>query len=143
LEHDTKRTQLSELKRLQEFKKDVYFFELTPDFLRAYEGFLLKYRFTNNKGESKPLSPPRIHCLFKTFRAYVNRAVQEGYLEPHNNPFLRFSTAKYRKVINQTERKYLIAEEIEKLEKLEIPAHMLYLERIRDMFLLSCYAGLN
>jgi hypothetical protein len=46
-------------------------------------------------------------------------------------------------VINQTERKYLIAEEIEKLEKLEIPPHMQYLERIRDMFLLSCYAGLR
>lgn len=143
LEYDTKRTHRSELRRLREFKHDIYFFELTPEFLRGYESFLLKYRFINAKGEKAALSPPRIHCLFKTLRAYVNRAIQEGYIEPQNNPFLRFSMAKYRRVADQTNRKYLTAEEVQVLEKLEIPPHLEYLERIRDMFLLSCYAGLR
>lgn len=120
----------------------MHFFELTPELLRAYEAFLLHYRFTSHKGEIKPLSYSRVHGLFKTLRAYVSRAIQEGYIEPQNDPFLRFSTAKYRKVSAQTTRKYLTPEEIQLLENLEIPGHLEYLEKIRDMFLLSCYAGL-
>lgn len=143
LEYETKRTHRSDLNRLKEFKEEVHFFELTPELLRSYEAFLLKYRFIEYTGQEKPLSYSRIHGLFKTVRAYVNRAIQEGYIEPQNDPFLRFSTAKYRKVANQTTRKYLTPEEIHLLENLQIPEHLDYLEKIRDMFLLSCYAGLR
>ena len=143
LEYDTKRSHRSALKRFKEFKEDVHFHELTTELLRAYERFLINYRVSNNKGGEKALSYGRIHCLFKTLRAYVNRAIQEGYMETANDPFSRFSTAKYRKVANQTTRKYLIPEEIHAIEHLEIPPHLQYLEKIRDMFLLSCYTGLR
>ena len=143
LEYDTKRSHRSALKRFKEFKEEVHFHELTTELLRAYERFLLNYRVSNNKGGEKPLSFGRIHCLFKTLRAYVNRAIQEGYMEVANDPFTRLSTAKYRKVANQTTRKYLIPEEIHAIENLEIPPHFSYLEKIRDMFLLSCYTGLR
>ena len=59
----------------------------------------------------------------------MSRAIQEGYIEPQNDPFLRFSTAKYRKVAAQTTRKYLTPEEIQLLENLEIPGHLEYLEK--------------
>jgi hypothetical protein len=81
LEYETKRTHRSDLNRFKEFKEEVHFFELTPELLRAYEAFLLHFRFTSHKGEVKPLSYSRIHGLFKTLRAYVSRAIQEGYIE--------------------------------------------------------------
>ena len=143
LENETKRAHRSDLNRFKEFRKEVHFFELTPELLRSYKAFLLHYCFTSHKGEIRPLSYSRVHGLFKALRAYVSRAIQEGYIEPQNDPFLRFSTAKYRKVAAQTTRKYLTPEEIQLLENLEIPGHLEYLEKIRDMFLLSCYAGLR
>ncbi len=143
LEYDTKRSHRSALKRFKEFQDEVHFHELTTDLLRVYEKFLINFRVPNKKGGEKALSYGRIHCLFKTLRAYVNRAIQEGYMETANDPFNRFSTAKYRKVASQTTRKYLIPEEIHAIENLEIPPHLQYLEKIRDMFLLSCYTGLR
>jgi integrase len=121
----------------------VHFHELTTELLREYELFLLSFRVKNNKGGDKFLSYGRIHCLFKTLRAYVNRAIQEGYMEAPSDPFRRFSTAKYRKVASQTTRKYLTPEELRAIESLEIPEHLNYLEKIRDMFLMSCYTGLR
>lgn len=143
LEPDTKRAHRSALKRFREFQEEVHFHELATELLREYELFLLNFRFKNTKGGEDPLSYGRIHCLFKTLRAYVNRAIQEGYMEAPEDPFRRFSTAKYRKVASQTTRKYLPPEEVHAIEKLEIPEHLEYLEKIRDMFLLSCYTGLR
>ena len=65
LENETKRAHRSDLNRFKEFKKEVHFFELTPELLRSYEAFLLHYRFTSHKGEVKPLSYSRVHGLFK------------------------------------------------------------------------------
>ena len=76
-------------------------------------------------------------------QVYVNRAIQEGYLEAQNDPFRRFSTAKYRKVASQTTPKCLTPEEVHAIENLQIPDHLQYLEKIRGMFLLSCYTGLR
>jgi integrase len=143
LEFDTKRAHRSALKRFYEFREEVHFHELSTELLREYELFLLNFRVKNNKRAEKPLSYGRIHCLFKTLRAYMNRAIQEGYMETSNDPFRRFSNAKYRKVASQTTRKYLTLEEVHAIENLDIPKHLMYLEKIRDMFLLSCYTGLR
>jgi hypothetical protein len=51
LEYQTKRNHRADLNRFKEFKPEVHFFELSPELLRAYESFLLHFRFTTHKGE--------------------------------------------------------------------------------------------
>lgn len=71
------------------------------------------------------------------FKLFINAAIKEGYLNPHENPYIHF---KIRKKDHNEIPRYIKPDEIEKIKKVKL----LYEtgELSKDLFLFSCYTGI-
>ena len=69
----------------------------------------------------------------RNFRKIINIAVANDWLD--KDPFL-----KYKSKLEETERTYLTAEELQAIETQEITIERL--DAVRDMFVFACYTGL-
>lgn len=124
----TKVNQLTTLKELQRFKKNIIFDELTFELLTDFE------RYLYNKG----LKTNTVNKYFRHIRRFVNLAINKDLFELNRYPFRKFKAK-----AETTEREYLTPEEIIKIESLEFNQDEKHLVKIRDMFLFSCYTGLR
>lgn len=119
---------LTTLKTLKKFKKDILFDELTFELLTDFEKFLY------NEG----LHTNTVSKYFHNIRKFVNLAINKDLFELNKYPFRKF------KIRNETtSREYLTPEEVTAIEMLKIPEEKKHLEKVRDMFLFSCYTGLR
>ena len=119
---DNRRTTLT---LLQEFRNEITFKELTPDFVSSFETWMVSRGYhTNTIG--KHLSHLRI---------YVNAAILKGLMREEDNPFHRRSIG--HKPFRHT---HLTPFEVTKLERAQLPQS---LGMVRDAFLFCCYTGLR
>lgn len=116
------------LRTLKEFKTDILFDDLDFNQLDGFKRFL----------KEKNLHTNTIHKYFRHLRTYSNLAIKRGLMDANAYPFRNFELESV-----STQRGYLTPEEIIRIEMLTIPPDKKHLEKIRDMFLFSCYTGLR
>lgn len=109
--------------------KDLYFEDITTDFLEEYQGYLKRAGYSKNT----------IHNHLKTFRSILYKAIKEpgkNYFSQDKNPFFAFKLE-----ADKAQRKErLNPEEIKRLEDLSlIKGTRLY--DARNMFLFSFYCA--
>lgn len=116
------------LKNLKEYKSNVLFDELNYNLLDGFKRFL----------KDKKLHTNTINKYFRHLRTFSNLAIKRGLLDANAYPFRNFELES-----QETQRGYLTPEEIVLIENLSIPPEQKHLEKVRDMFLFSCYTGLR
>jgi len=116
------------LKVLKEFKNDILFDELNYNLLDSFKKYLI----------NKKLHTNTINKYFRNIRTYTNLAIKKDLMDANSYPFKKFELES-----QTTNRGYLTPEEISSIENLVIPKDKSYLQKVRDMFLFSCYTGLR
>lgn len=117
-------------KRLKEFiqhkygRDDIRLNELNYEFVNGFDLFLKTTR------ECKPNTVARTMRRFKTIVIFARNS---GYL--HFDPFANFKIRMERE-----DRGYLTDEELKKILNKKLPSERL--ERVRDIFIFSCFTGL-
>lgn len=81
----------------------------------------------------KPMMATTIYTYHKVLRTYIKEAVMVGYLS--DNPYQRFKCTKG----HSRARTVLSMEEIDKIKA--VKTTNLYLQHVRDLFLVQCYTG--
>ncbi|WP_291077263.1 MULTISPECIES: site-specific integrase [unclassified Empedobacter] len=125
----TRKTHQRTLDVLKEYKKNMDFSDINVPFLQDYERYLY----------SKNLGVNSVHKYFKNIKTYVNLAISKGLHDANEYPFPKLKIKQ-----TQGKRDFLTPLEVENIENLvfEKPLHH-GIEKIRDMFLFSCYTGLR
>ncbi|MCM4156750.1 MULTISPECIES: site-specific integrase [Flavobacteriaceae] len=124
-------------KYLQEFLKkkkktsDVYLKQINYQFITEFEMFLRNYRA---KKERKTCGTNGTMKHLERLKKLLNLAIKLEWLE--KNPFRSYDF-KFEK----NDRQFLTDWELHKLEETEFTTPSL--ERVKDMFLFSCYSGLS
>lgn len=123
----TIQTYWSALHKLKEYRSSIYFQDLDYRFIQGFDGYLsgLKLRQTV------------IAKYHKIIKRMISQARKKSMIE--SNPYDRFPI----KAGEPTPRVYLTMLEVGRLEALEFESDELYLERITDGFLFSCYTSLR
>jgi site-specific recombinase XerD len=124
----TKTTQGRTLKVLTDFKSRISFKQLNYTLIQEFENYLIE----------KNLKPNTRNKFHRHLRTYVNEAINQGLMSPHENPYTKFRSPKA-----DTHRKTLNLTEIALLETLTFEPAEVSLEVVRDAFVFCCYCGLR
>lgn len=122
----SRKNQTSVLKKLRDFRngKDLFFDDITPDFLARYKIYLEKVLGN---------SPNTVHFNIAKLKTAYEEAVSDGVYEyAKTSPFKRIKTQK-----TKSRRAKLSLEDIKALQELELPAG--HLNHARNIFLFSFY----
>lgn len=125
LKESTKKTHRRTLYVMREFKKELNILDLNVTYLMDFERYLNRLELGVNT----------TYKYFKNIRTYVNRAIVLDLMKINDYPFKKF---KLRQVDGT--RDYLSPEELKKLESLKFDSK---LEKVKDIFLMSCYCGMR
>lgn len=128
LKDSTKKNHLSTLVLLKQYKKEIYFSELTFEFLVAFERFMRTKGYHINT----------IAKHMKHLKRYINVAINKEYIEYHKYAFRKY---KIKHVDNN--HTHLSPEELMLLESLELKGKHGKLQKSLDAFLFCCYTGLR
>lgn len=109
---------------------DVYLKQLDYKFLCDFERFLHAYY---PKGHDREMSHNTVMKHIQRLRKMVTLAYHLEWLD--KDPFRR-----WKMTFEKKERDFLTANELSNIETYEFPIERL--ERVRDLFLFSCYTGL-
>ena len=124
----TKQNLLSTYALLCRFKNPIEFKELTPEFIFNFERFL----FSSN------LQTNTVAKHMKHFKTFVNLAIDKGDLNLIDYPFRR-----YRIKTSKAKHTFLLPDELEKLESLELTGKRIAYKHSLEAFLFCCYTGLR
>ncbi|NOZ36022.1 MAG: site-specific integrase [Chlorobi bacterium] len=125
---ETLKTYLTQITKLQRFKKKLAFSEINKSFITGYKEFMLKELGNNPNTANKSLS------MLKTF---VNWAVEKNLMK--DNPFNNIKITK-----GKGKREYLNIAELNKLENLYYDKELDYKQlNVLRYFLFVCYTGLR
>ena len=124
----TKQNLLSTYTLLAKFKSHIDFKELTPEFKFDFESFLFSREFQTNT----------VAKHMKHFKTFVNLAIDKGYLTLNDYPFRR-----YRIKTLKSKHTFLLPDELEKLESLELTDKSVTYRHSLEAFLFCCYTGLR
>ena len=124
----TKRNLLSTYTLLAKFKNHIDFKELTPEFIFDFEKFLFCCDLQTNT----------VAKHMKHFKTFVNLAIDKGYLSLNDYPFRR-----YRIKTLKPKHTFLLPDELEKLETLELTGKKIAYKHSLEAFLFCCYTGLR
>lgn len=111
-----------------EFKADVTLSEVSYSLIRNFNHFLTV----------KGLAVNTIDKIQRHLRKYVNLAIKAKLLPHDQNPYLDFKLK-----TEQAKADFLTSDELARFEALTFNAEQWFLEKVRDMFLFSCYTGLR
>ena len=106
----------------------IDFKDLNYTFLKDFDVFL------RNKG----LQINTIGKHMRVLRTLVNEAINQGYIPQDAYPFRKFKIKK-----EQTEHRFLLPNELEKMESLKLPEKKNNSQHVLDAFLFCCYTGLR
>lgn len=134
----TKNSQLTTLRKLKDFKKVIYFEDLTFEFLHDFNLYLTKQTITYKNLPPKKLTQSTISKYFKNIKRFVNLAINKDLMNVQNYPFRKFK-------IKQTESKkvFLTPNEIELFENVELINENKKYQIVKDLFMFSVYTGLR
>lgn len=124
----TKQNLLSTYALLTKFKDNINFKELTTEFVFEFERFLFGSNLQTNT----------VAKHMKHFKTFVNLAIDKGYLTLNDYPFRR-----YRIKTLKPKHKFLLPDELEKLESLELTGKSIAYRHSLEAFLFCCYTGLR
>lgn len=124
----TLQTYTGTLAHLKAFKAKVLFEQLDYNLIRGFDAFLKKKRLGVN-------TRAKHH---KNMKKFINLAIKMDLLDINLNPYKKFKVNK-----EKTSRIFLYEHEVERLEMLTFDETEEHLERVRDLFLFSCYTGLR
>ena len=124
----TKQNLLSTYTLLAKFKSHIDFKELTPEFIFDFESFLF----------SSDLQTNTVAKHMKHFKTFVNLAIDKGHLNLNDYPFRR-----YRIKTLKSRHTFLLPDELEKLEILELTGKKMKYQHSLEAFLFCCYTGLR
>lgn len=124
LRKGTIRTHKSLLESLKEFKRINYYDDLTLPNIDAYDKFL------HNKGYLQTT----VWGYHKRLKRYINEALRLGKIR--DNPYNRFKVNRGK----PSGRRYLIKDELDKLEKAKFTSESL--SKVRDLAVVQAYTGL-
>lgn len=127
----------SSLNKLQAFigKKDLFFSDLTVQFLQDYNSYLLN-KGKKVEGEQSKMKVNSVHKHLKAIRAIYYEAISQQMIPGEKNPFLVFKL----KLDKDVMKAKLTVEEIVAIEKLELGADSL-MNHVRNFFLFSFYCA--
>lgn len=128
LKESTKQNLLSTHALLSKFKSHIDFKELTSQFIFEFERFLFECGLQTNT----------VAKHMKHFKTFVNLAIDKGYLTLNDYPFRR-----YRIKTLKAKHTFLLPDELEKLESLELSGRKLVYKHSLEAFLFCCYTGLR
>ena len=124
----TKDNMLGTVATLKEFRNVIEFTDINYTFLKEFDAFL------RNKG----LKVNTVGKHMRILRTLVNEAINEGYIPQDAYPFRKFKIKK-----EQTEHRFLLPNELEKMESLKLPEKKNNSQHVLDAFLFCCYTGLR
>jgi len=124
----TKQNWMSTYHMLAKFKKHLDFKELSPRMVCEFENFLF-----NNSLKVNTVAKHMRH-----FKAFVNSAIDKSYLAINDYPFRR-----YRIKTTDSKHTFLVPDELEKLEYLNLSERNASWAHTLDAFLFCCYTGLR
>lgn len=113
---------------LESFRPQSTFQDLSYEWLTDFEQYL----------RNRLQSVNTIAKHLKHLRILVNEAIRHGYIPFTDSPFRN-----YRIKMRETHYTFLLPEEVERLEKLELTGKNVRLQHILDAFLFCCYTGLR
>lgn len=128
LKESTKLNHLSTLELLQEFKKNVFFSDLTFDFVSSFDNYL----------QSKGYHLNTIAKHMKHLKRFINVAINKEYMD-----IQKYAFRKYKIKTIEGRHTHLSPEELQKLELVELEEKFEKLQKTKDAFLFCCYAGLR
>lgn len=128
LKECTKQNHLSTFRLLQEFKKEIFFADLTFEFISSFDNFL----------QSKGYHINTIAKHMKHVKRYVNVAINKEYMD-----IRKYAFRKYKIKNVEGKHTHLSPEELRKIENLELEGRLAKLRHAKDAFLFCCYAGLR
>jgi integrase/recombinase XerD len=112
---------------LKQFKTNIAFHELTPLFVKQFNHFLISVRGNSNGG---------LYNRHKILKCIILEAIKNDLMD--KTPYIGFKIQKVN-----SKKTYLNLAEVERLEVLQIPESKKHLQKIKDMFLFSCYTGIR
>jgi site-specific recombinase XerD len=125
---ETKRTYLSQITKIKQFKNNIYFSDLSYTFVRDYETYMVNQLKNNPNTVSKSLS---------MLRTFINWAVDYELIK--ESPFKKIKVKK-----RNGNREYLSLSELSDFQELykrgELKASQ---HNVLRYFLFSCYTGLR
>jgi len=124
LAKETKISQYNTIRLLRLYNDKITIDRVNFDFINGFENFL----FTQNLATNSRWGH------HKNVKRWLNFAIKLHLI--NSNPYIDFK-AKYQ----QTERMYLLPDELKRFENLFFDENSKHLEKIRDMFLFSCYTA--
>lgn len=128
LKESTKLNHLSTLELLQEFKKNVFFTDLTFDFVSSFDNYL----------QSKGYHLNTIAKHMKHLKRFINVAINKEYMD-----IQKYAFRKYKIKTIEGRHTHLSPEELQKLELVQLEEKFEKLQKTKDAFLFCCYAGLR
>ena len=128
VKESTRRNHLTTLARLEEFKKDITFEDVTFELVAAFEQHL----------RAKGYHPNTVAKHMKHLKRQVNVAINKDYMEIGKYPF-----RKYKIKMVENKHSHLTPEELRRLEALHPEGRQARLRHTLDAFLFCCYAGLR
>lgn len=124
----TKQNRMSTYYLLAKFRSHLEFKDLSPRMVYDFEKFLFDNKLKINT----------VAKHMKHLKAFVNSAINKAYLTLNDYPFRR-----YRIKTSATKHTFLVPEELDKLEQLELSERHAHLSHTLDAFLFCCYTGLR
>ncbi len=109
---------------------NVFLSELNYEFIFDYENYLHGYW---PKGHPNAMGNNTVMKHIQRLRTIITLAYRLEWLD--RDPFIRWKPA-----IEKVEREFLTVDELSDLEKYRLPIERL--ERVRDLFVFSCYTGI-
>lgn len=127
LAKDTIRVYGTTLMILKRYRKSLAFAEVDNDFVRDFDNYLRVTRGNKDGGVTNK---------HKNLRYIIGQAIDDGLME--KNPYRKFKSTKPNDRLI-----YLEAEELQRLEEVDVNDFKDGLRLTLDMFLFSCYTGLR
>lgn len=124
----TRKNKQSTLDLLSQFKPGLSFKSINSRLIYSFENFLYEKGYQINT----------VAKHMKHLKSFVNSAIDRGYINNNEYPFLRYKAKK-----TKGKHTHLLPEEVQKLEELELTGRNVSLTHTLEAFLFCCYTGLR
>lgn len=132
-------TTFTYLKRYAEKYGEPDFADIDLEFYNQFVDFLRNYEIKDKDGNViKPgLAVNTIGKRIKTLKTFLNDATEKGV-----NTQSKYKSKNFKKLTEESDNIYLTKEELTQFYQFDL-SKKLYLERVRDLFIVGCYTGLR